>query len=574
MLRTSFLLASLGVVCRAATVNYNWDITWVNAAPDGYSRPVIGINGAWPGPKIEANVGDTINVRVTNRLGNETTGIHWHGMYQTGSGTMDGPVRVGQCPIFPGDNFVYTFTANPAGSFWYHSHDSGQYPDGLRGPMVIHDPVAEARLNFTKEYTMTVSDWYHQQMPAQVHYYLSPQNTIDHDGAEPIPDATLINDKMTETFQIQPGKRYLIRIISMSALAAHYVKFDGHQMQVVAVDGVQVHSAPTDTILISAAQRYDVIITGLADPQKKNYAFVASFDPDMFDYVPTTLNMNNDGILQYDPTFAKPAPIRQDTFTGVLDDITLVPYDNQAIFGTPDQTITLNAQFKDYAVGSRAQLGSTPYIGQKVPTIFTAMTTGSDAENPIVYGETVNPYVLKQGQVIQIVLNNIDGGGHPFHLHGHNFQVLSRTTTQPWDGNTAVFPQKPMRRDTVKVPGGGSIVLRFVANNPGVFLFHCHIEWHVESGLSVTFIEAPLQLQKIFPQGVLGLQRGMCKKNKVPTDGNCAGNTKTPLDTSQCVQPLAFDPNPWGALINPPSARRSKRRARDALRARSPIEGS
>lgn len=125
-----------------------------------------------------------------------------------------------------------------------------------------------------------------------------------------------------------------------------------------------------------------------------------------------------------------------------------------------------------------------------------------------------------------------------------------------------------MRRDTVKVPSGGAIVLRFVANNPGVFLFHCHIDWHVESGLTVTFIEAPLQLQKIFPQGVLGLQRGMCKKAGIPTDGNCSGNTKNVTDTSQCVQPLAFNPNPWGAMINPPTARRMKMRERDIVRAR------
>lgn len=76
-------------------------------------------------------------------------------------------------------------------------------------------------------------------MPGLIHYYLSPQNTVDHDGAEPIPVSSLINDKLTETFNIQPNKKYLIRIISMSALAAHYVKFDGHNMCVVAIDGVQ-----------------------------------------------------------------------------------------------------------------------------------------------------------------------------------------------------------------------------------------------------------------------------------------------------------------------------------------------
>lgn len=67
-------LLALASLARAATVTYNWDITWVNAAPDGVSRPVVGINGQWPCPTIEATVGDTIVVNMNNKLGNETTG--------------------------------------------------------------------------------------------------------------------------------------------------------------------------------------------------------------------------------------------------------------------------------------------------------------------------------------------------------------------------------------------------------------------------------------------------------------------------------------------------------------------
>ncbi|OCL11751.1 Ferroxidase [Glonium stellatum] len=545
----------------AKTVTFNWDIGWVNAAPDGFNRPVIGINGQWPLPKVEADLGDTIVVNIHNSLGNETTGIHWHGQFQQGTNNMDGPSGVTQCPIPPGSSFTYSFTAEPAGSYWYHSHAPAQYPDGLRGPLIIHDRAAEKKLGFDQELTLTVSDWYHDQMPGLVHYYLSTANT---DGSEPIPNSSIINDKLTETFNIQPNKKYLIRIINISAFAAHYVKFDGHNMCVVAVDGVQTQPVTTDTIEVSAGQRMDVIITGMPNP-KKNYAFVASMDPSMFDSVPSTLNLNSDGILQYNPKFPAPAPIRQSTFTPI-DDFSLAPLDGQHIYGNPDQIITMLVNFSDYSVGQRAALGPTPYVSPKVPTLYTALTTGQDALNPKVYGDGVNPFILKSGQIIEVVVNNIDTGAHPFHLHGHTFQVVARTNTQPWDGNTKNLRAVPMKRDTMKVPAGGAIVLRFQANNPGVFLFHCHIEWHVQAGLSVTFIESPIQLQQQFPNGIPWAQKQICQKQGIPTEGNCAGQTRNVLDNSKCNK--ALDANIWGSLINPPKSRKVRGLLRDVASAR------
>jgi Multicopper oxidase len=96
--------------CRTQkTIELNWDVTWVSAAPDGFTRPVIGINGQWPCPTIEVNVGDRIIIHVTNKLGNESTSIHFHGQLQVGSTTMDGPSGVTQCPIPPGGVFTYDF---------------------------------------------------------------------------------------------------------------------------------------------------------------------------------------------------------------------------------------------------------------------------------------------------------------------------------------------------------------------------------------------------------------------------------------------------------------------------------
>ena len=91
------------------TVNYDWSIDWVTASPDGFSRPVVGINGQWPCPQIDINKGDRLIVQVHNNLGNESTSLHWHGLSQRGSVTMDGTTGVSQCPIPPGSSFTYNF---------------------------------------------------------------------------------------------------------------------------------------------------------------------------------------------------------------------------------------------------------------------------------------------------------------------------------------------------------------------------------------------------------------------------------------------------------------------------------
>ena len=109
---TSHFVAVLSIFTHAAlskTVMYNWDITWVNASPDGVSRPVIGINGQWPCPSIEVEIGDRVVICANNQLGNETTSIHFHGIFQNGTNAMDGPTAVTQCPIPPGDSFTYDF---------------------------------------------------------------------------------------------------------------------------------------------------------------------------------------------------------------------------------------------------------------------------------------------------------------------------------------------------------------------------------------------------------------------------------------------------------------------------------
>lgn len=202
-----------------------------------------------------------------------------------------------------------------------------------------------------------------------------------------------------------------------------------------------------------------------------------------------------------------------------------------------------------------AFFNNVTYIQPKVPTLYTALTTGVAASNVSIYGGNTNAFVLEHGQVIEIVVNSLDPGKHPFHLHGHNFQAVARSD---WNmgayTSSASFPQKPMRRDTFMVNPNGNIVLRFRADNPDKFnairyrwylltvrlriwLFHCHIEWHINTGLVATMIEAPLKLQSILKVPADHYQA--CQALDMPYAGNAAGNTQDVFDlTGEYVAPI------------------------------------
>lgn len=105
---SAFVLLS---VASAETRTYNFNVGWVTRNPDGlFDRPVIGINGQWPIPRIEATVGDRVVITMINQLGNQSTSLHFHGLFMNGTNEMDGVVGVTQCGVPPGSTFIYNFT--------------------------------------------------------------------------------------------------------------------------------------------------------------------------------------------------------------------------------------------------------------------------------------------------------------------------------------------------------------------------------------------------------------------------------------------------------------------------------
>ncbi|KAK5997143.1 Iron transport multicopper oxidase fetC [Cladobotryum mycophilum] len=530
IVRAAALLAASVGFANAATVNYDFNITWVIANPDGaFPRPVIGINGQWPIPAIEATVGDRVVINVNNQLGNQSTSLHFHGLYMNGTTHMDGPVGVSQCAIPPGSSFKYDFTIDQPGTYWYHSHHNAQYPDGLRGPLIVHDPKFPYQKEVDHEFVLTLSDWYHDQMATLLGQFLNKGNPT---GAEPVPKAALMNETQNLEISVEPGKTYLFRVINIGAFAGQYLWAEGHTMRIVEVDGIYTQAAEASMVYIAAAQRVSFLLTTKNDTSA-NFPIVSSMDTTLFDSLPADLNYNVTGWLTYDSKAKKPDPAIIYELNPI-DDMTLVPYDEMPLLPEPDHTVELDVIMDNLRDGKNyAFFNNITYKAPKVPSLYSVLSTGDLADNAAVYGQYTHPFVLKKDEIVQIVINNLDTGRHPFHLHGHAFQAIYRSeeeagTFESQNVSIDKYGKTPMRRDTLVIWPNGNMVLRFKADNPGVWLFHCHIEWHVASGLLSTFIEAPQELQKqiSIPEDHLAV----CAAGNVPTKGNAAGNTVNFLD--------------------------------------------
>jgi len=271
-------------------------------------------------------------------------------------------------------------------------------------------------------------------------------------------------------------------------------------------------------------------------------------DSVLLDTIPSDLQLNNTNWLEYSADAPHPeANITVDVASDLIpfDDITLVPYDKMPLLPSPDYEIEVTVNMENLGNGDGyALLNNISYTAPKVPTLFSVLSAGNLSTNSLVYGEFTHPIVLNHNDVVQVILNNNDGGSHPFHLHGHNFQVIDRAPSYgatfydytsgdpvPYDPqNHTEFPQFPARRDTFVLPPQGYFVIRFVADNPGVWFFHCHIDWHLSQGLGLLMIEAPTQIQERLniPQN----HYDVCKAAGIPSTGNAAANTEDFLDLS------------------------------------------
>lgn len=295
---------------------------------------------------------------------------------------------------------------------------------------------------------------------------------------------------------------------------------------------------------MTAAQRFSVLVTA-KNSTDTNYYMHADMDTVMFDSLPEALNPNITAPIYYNSDNQKFAPSQDVGGGSTFDDMTLVPLYNASSVGY-DRQVNLTIDFQVTTDGmNRGMFNELPYLSPLVPSVNTMFTMGADAMNVDVYGPQSQAFMFKHLDMIEVVLNNLDGNAHPFHLHGHVFQMVGRGEGV-YTGNTSSVTwllDNPPQRDTIRVSGESFSIIRFRADNPGIWMFHCHIDWHLESGLAALFITAPdvAQQRMTLPQAF----KDICEAGGTPSSGNAAG--KTGLDLSGAPKGVTLIPDGFTA---------------------------
>lgn len=525
---------------------YWYTAEWRDLNVDGLQeRPVITFNGSFPLPTIEVDKGDSVNLYLTNGLEFVNTSLHFHGILQQGSNSQDGPEMVVQCPIPPGETLLYNFTVNQLGTYWYHSHSGMQYGDGLRGAFIVHDVESESRYLFDHELVWTLTDWYHDPSWVLAENYKSRFNPT---GAEPVPQNILFQDTKDVQVNIETDTTYLIHIVNTGMFVSQYLHIEEHQFTVVELDGVYIEPNTTDVLYVAVGQRMSVLVTTKSNTER-NFPILQAMDDDMLDFIPSGLKLFSVNWLVYDSSEPLP-PVdnidKQYLISNSFEEFYARPVGEIEAFENSDVTIELNLDLDNLGDGVSYMLfnGKT-YMAPKVPTLYTALSSGELLNNVEIYGSNTNSYLVQDGEIVDIVINNYDLGKHPFHLHGHNFQIIYKSPEleepQPFNYSGIEIPKYPSMRDTVIVELNGNLVIRFKADNPGVWFFHCHVDYHVAmQGLLITLIESPSLLQQNLQLTVD--QQRICNASNVPYLGNALGNSDFLNLKGEPLQPKPLPP--------------------------------
>ncbi|TFK45808.1 Cu-oxidase-domain-containing protein [Heliocybe sulcata] len=521
-------------------------------APDGFNRSAVLVDGQFPAPLIKANKGDNFRLNVHDFLDDTSMQraltIHWHGLFQHHTNWADGVAFVTQCPVVPGNSFQYDFTApGQTGTFWYHSHYSDQYCDGLRGPLVIYDPNDPYKHMYDvddESTVITISDWNHLPTPQLPQFPITINSTLINGKGRypggPQSDLAVIT--------VEKGKRYRMRLVSISCDPNFIVWIDGHSMTVIEADGELHEPVTVGAIPIFAGQRYSFILD--ANQPVGNYWIWSQTGPG----APGVLGASggiNSAILRYIGAKDSEPTANITTPQNLLNETQLHPRTSPAAPGKPirggaDVNINLpinlvaGADSTPTVPTGNFSVNNVTYDSPTVPVLLQILN-GAQAQKLLPPGSV---YSLPANKVIELSfpMLNTAGGPHPLHLHGHSFSVVRSAGTGPNDYNYV----NPPRRDVVSSGNSASdnVTIRFETDNPGPWILHCHIDYHLASGFAVVFAEevpqTPLDEFPI-PLDWAGLCPEYYHFNATSTEP-CTGN--------QCAK-LAPPPQPNGTQLLP-----------------------
>ena len=435
------VLAAAGRVAAAAGVTLTAAPAKVRIAPPGYPETdVWAYDGRVPGTLLRMAQGDGLNLRLQNGLDEGTT-IHWHGLRLPNA--MDGVPGMTQAPVAPGDSFDYSFTLPDAGTFWYHPHANSleQISRGLAGVLVVDEaepPETDA------EEILVLDDW-RMTEEAQIHASFGNWHDLSHAGR--LGNYVTVNGLPDLSRDHPSGSRLRLRLVNTATARIFRLRLQGMRAWTVALDGMPLETPQEVTaITIAPAQRADLIVDITAEPGDE--ALIASQERDGT-YALVSFRATGPARIARAAPAALPPNSLPDI---VLADAQRVPLvmEGGAMRGLPE-----GATWK----GTKMDMRQLAEEGQ-----FWAFNG--------VAGMTDAPLVEAfLGETIRIPITNRTAFPHAMHLHGMHFrEVLADGGLGPW-------------RDTLLVERDETREIAFVAENPGDWMFHCHMASHQMSGM-------------------------------------------------------------------------------------------
>ncbi len=501
----------------------------------GRKRTALTINGSLPGPLLRWREGDTVTLRVKNRLA-EPTSIHWHGILLPSN--MDGVPGLSFKGIEPGGVFVYQFTVKQHGTYWYHSHSGFQEQQGVYGPLVI-DPREPEPYTYQRDYVVMLSDWTDEDPVAlmktlkkQSDYYNLHKPTVGdfvrdvgkQGGSATVADrlmwaqmkmnptdlADVSGETYTYLLNAQPpernwtgvfkaGETIRLRFINGSAMSYFDVRIPGLKMTVIAADGQPVQPVSVDEFRIAVAETFDVLV----EPTAEAYTLFAQ-SMDRSGYARGTLARHTGAMATVPALDPRPWITMEDMGMGGMDHGAMADMPEMA--GMDHSAMPMQAHpasEQDNPLVDMQAMSPVPKLddpgiglrnnGRRVLTYADLRSTfedpdGRDPSRTIelhltghmekfawsfngVKFSDAEPLQLTYGERVRLVLVNDTMMSHPIHLHGL------------WSDLEDENGQFQVRKHTIDMPPGSRRSYRVTADALGRWAYHCHLLYHMEMGM-------------------------------------------------------------------------------------------
>jgi FtsP/CotA-like multicopper oxidase with cupredoxin domain len=412
----------------------------VQIVPEKYPRTQVwAYNGSVPGPVLRVRQGDRLRIAVENRLDEGST-VHWHGVRVPNA--MDGVPVITQPSIEPGGRFVYEFAPPDAGTFFYHPHQRGfeQLGRGLAGALIVEEREPP---RVDRDVLWVLGDF---RLDADASIRGGFGNFMDVSHAGRIGNTVTVNGRVEEEFPVRAGERIRLRLVNAAAARVFSLEFRDHRPWIIALDGqpVEPHEPARGAVVLGPAMRADLLLDMTAQPGSRHAI--------------------HDGFyrrLQYrllDLVYSDEPPLRSKQTDPVR-----LPANPLA---EPD----LARAERHRVVFSGGMMGMMRGMRRGMAWAVNGAANGcgedATAFEPL--------FVLRLGRSYVLELVNDTAWHHPIHLHGHSFRVVSR------NGKPNALREW---LDTVLLAPREAAEIAFVADNPGDWMFHCHVLEHQAGGM-------------------------------------------------------------------------------------------